>query len=78
MDAGIEIHSDVPGCVSEYECREAAVYVHVPWSDWVSKLSAYERACAVAHYRLQILIRANVDDASHQAAERERHRARAN
>lgn len=63
----------MPGLVPEFECREAAVYVHVPWSDWI-ELDAMERAYAVAHYRMQLLIRAHVDDAAHKASEKAAHK----
>lgn len=59
-----------PGQVPEYECREVAAFVHVPWRDWITTLTAYERACAVAHYRTQILVKSHIDDASERVAKR--------
>jgi hypothetical protein len=70
---GLEIQPLLPGLVPELECREAAVYVHVPWSEWI-ELDARDRASAVAHYRTQLLIKAHIDDASSKAHERAVHK----
>lgn len=75
MDVDLRIAPSYPGAVAEYECREAAVYVGVPWSDWVDNMTGYERAAAVAHYRAQLLIRAHIDDAADTAAKRREARA---
>lgn len=72
---GIQIIPLLPGLVPEYECREAAVYVHCTWHDWCYLLDSRERAAAVAHYRMSILVRANIDDASRTASEQDRRRA---
>lgn len=75
FDAGIEISRSVQGSVPEFECREAAVYVHVSWHTWTQEMDGYERACAVAHYRVQASLKAHVEDAAERAARRRRGRA---
>lgn len=55
--------------VPEIECREAAVYVHTTWLQW-QELDWRDRASAVAHYRLSLLIKAHVEDAATRASER--------
>lgn len=76
MDSGIQISPLLPGLVPEYDCREAAVYVHVSWPDWLD-LSGYDRAMAVAHYRIQLMIQAHVEDAAQRKRDAdERRRAR--
>lgn len=69
LDSGIRT-SPQWGQVPEYECRETAVYVKVSWRVWLFKMTAHERAEAVAHYRMQHLLRAHIDDASEKAARR--------
>lgn len=59
----------IPGEVPELECREAAVYVHVPWAAWV-KLSSRERAAAVAHYRTKLAIDAHINHAATKESQR--------
>jgi hypothetical protein len=71
MDSGISVESEIPGLVPEYECREAAHFVGVPWRGWL-KLEGEERASAVAHYRMHLLIDAHVADASEKDADRRR------
>jgi len=75
MDAGLSISQTFPGTVPEFECREAAIYVRVSWSEWL-ELEHEERAAAVAHYRLNLLIKAHVDSASQEAAKRNERRNR--
>lgn len=75
MDVGIVVTPAQPGLVPEFECREAAVYVHVSWKDWNEILDSRERAAAVAHYRTQLLIKAHVEDEARRVAERARGRA---
>ena len=48
--------------VSEFECREAAAFVHVSWRQWQALISD-ERAKAIAHYRMHIVIETHVSDA---------------
>lgn len=66
VKVGIEFGS-IAGIVSELESREAALYVGVTWKVWV-KMGWWERACAVAQYRLHLLIDAHVHHAYDQAA----------
>jgi hypothetical protein len=61
VNTGIAIQSN-NGFVPEYEEREAAVFALIPWSEWDS-LSWYERAAAVAHYRMHQTIETHVNDA---------------
>ena len=61
VNTGIEIFSN-NGFVPEYEEREAAVFALIPWSEW-DNLSWYERAAAVAHYRMHNIIETHVNDA---------------
>lgn len=75
FDAGIEVHRTVQGAVPEFECREAAVYVHVSWRAWTEEMDGYERSCAVAHYRSQLALRAHVEDAAERASKRKSNRA---
>lgn len=75
FDAGIEIRRTMPEAVPEFECREAAVYVNVTWDDWIHKMDGYERACAVAHYRVSLSLKAHVDDAAEHSARRKASRA---
>lgn len=57
--------------VPEYEEREAAVFTHTNWSQWL-KLSWYDRAASIAQYRTHHLIEAVVnDEASYQANKRQ-------
>lgn len=74
FDSGISITNALPWAVSEFECREAAVFALIPWSDWVDKLDGWARACAVAHYRMNLLVKAHVDDAAERASRRQRGR----
>lgn len=73
---GLEILPFYPGAVPEYECREAAVYTHVPWATWLT-MDGRERAAAVAHYRAHLLIEAHINDASEKASEAKQRRAKA-
>lgn len=59
--------------MTEYECREAARFVLVAWTDWL-KLDPAERALAVAHYRLHNAVESNVADAQSQYLESQRRR----
>lgn len=56
--------------VPEYECREAAVYVHLSWAAF-QKLPTRERAKVIAHYRLHLMIEAHVNDAAFQKSEQD-------
>ena len=56
--------------VPEFECREAAVFVHVSWKQWTEEMDGWERACAVAHYRVSLSLKAHVEDASERASKR--------
>lgn len=76
FDAGIEIVGVIRGTVPEFECREAAVYVQVSWEHWMGSMDGWERACAVAHYRTSLLLKANLEDAAEKAARRKASRGR--
>lgn len=62
------------GFVPEYDCREAAVYVGIPWPQWV-ELDMRERASVVAHHRVHMLLEAHVNDAASRKSERDSRRA---
>jgi hypothetical protein len=70
VDVGLTFEASF-GMVPELEEREAAVFVHCPWSTWLD-LHPFERAAHVAHYRLHLLIDAHVQDAAEAAAKRNR------
>lgn len=63
--------------VPEYEEREAAVFVLVPWHLW-EDLPWQERAAAVAHYRMHHLIQSHIDDAIESERRRQERRGRKN
>lgn len=67
LDVGLQIERSVQGMVPEIECREAAVYVGVTWHSWEKELTGRERAAAVAHYRIQLAIKAHTEDAVQKA-----------
>jgi hypothetical protein len=75
FDAGIEISRVIQGTVPEFECREAAVYVHVSWDTWSHDMDGWARACAVAHYRTSLSLKAHVEDAAERAVKRKSNRA---
>lgn len=78
MDSGLQVEPFLPGMVPEIDCREAAVYVGVTWQSWMSDMSSHDRAYAVAHYRVNLLLRAHVEDAAQRKRDAdERRRARA-
>jgi len=70
FDAGIQIVKRLEYEVPEFECREAAVFVHVSWKTWTEEMDGWERACAVAHYRTSLSLKAHIDDASEKASKR--------
>jgi len=74
FDADISIQRRFDGEVPEFECREAAVYVHVSWYFWSHEMDGWERACAVAHYRTSLSLKAHVEDAAEKAASRRQSR----
>lgn len=59
IDISFESQLDL---VPELEEREAAVYVNASWAEWCA-MGWQERAAAIAHYRLHILIDAHIQDA---------------
>lgn len=61
VNVGISIESN-QGFVSEYEMREACLYVGHTWASW-SELDSDERASCVAHWRMHLLIEAHVNEA---------------
>lgn len=73
LNTEIVILPENPGEVPEYECREAATYVHVSWREWLA-LEPMERAQAVAHYRLSLTIKAHVEEAASAESERQANR----
>lgn len=74
FDADINIQRRFEGEVPEYECREAAVYVHVSWFEWTTNMNGWERACAVAHYRTHLSLEAHVSDAAEKSSARKQAR----
>lgn len=69
LTTGIEIKSN-NGFVPEYEEREAAVFSLIPWVNW-ENLNWYDRAAAVAHYRMHNIIDAHINDAAEQERRRQ-------
>lgn len=59
------------GLVPEFECREAAVFGHYNWTQWL-RLTDYEKAAVVAHYRTHLTIDAHISDAAERASKRAR------
>ena len=57
--------------IPEFEAREAAQYVHCPWTNWMENLTWFDRAKAVAHYRTHLSIEAHVADAVDRKAKSE-------
>lgn len=76
INVGLSFESTL-GCVPEYECREVAVYSHCPWHVWV-ELDYFDRALAVAHYRIHHLIETHVHDAVDKASKRKQRLAERN
>lgn len=62
--------------VHEYEEREAAVFTHCSWAEWM-ELPRSERAAGVAHMRLHRLIDAHTSDAVERAVKNRHERERA-
>ena len=74
VSTGIAYGQTFPGCVSQIEEREAAVYCHYTPLEF-GGLPLEERAACVAQYRLHWLVESHIQDAVSQAAERAgRHR----
>lgn len=57
------------GLVSQYEERETARFALYNWTDWQA-LPDLEKVFAVAHYRVQQLVEAHVQDAVQQEVNR--------
>lgn len=72
-ESGIIILSDDPSLVAEYEAREAAIYCHYNYTEFL-ELHPWERAKCVAQYREHYRIEANMNDAAETAAQRNRGR----
>ena len=71
----IEFEAKIPGCVPEYEEREAAVYCNYTPTEF-RELPVWERGRAVAQYRLHKLVEVNMQDAVNRAEERMMRRKR--
>jgi hypothetical protein len=61
------------GMISEFEEREAAVFVGSPWMEW-EHIDPRERAASVAHYRMHNAVSAHAHDAVIQHDELRRKR----
>lgn len=72
VNSGIAIESAF-GVVSEFEEREASVFCHYNWTQWM-RLPHWEKAACIAHYRLHLMIDAHVSDAVDRASKRTRKR----
>ena len=57
------------GLVSEFEEREATVYVGYTWMQWLD-LPWHERAASVAHYRLHLAVDAHIQHAANKKVSR--------
>ncbi len=69
IETGIEYESMLPGCVPEFEEREAAVYCHYTPRQF-RRLDVWERACCVAQYRLRRMVDNQVEAAIGEAVKR--------
>lgn len=65
INVGISIEAN-EGFVSEYECREAAIFGHYNWSEW-QNLESSDRIEAIAHWRMHLLIESHVGEAVHRS-----------
>lgn len=61
LSLDIQITSKHQLLIPEYEVREAAIFAHYNWLEWL-ELDGFDRALAVAHYRLHHLIESNIQD----------------
>lgn len=68
-DARIEL-----GMISEFEEREAATFVSIPWTEWVT-IDPRERAAMVAHRRMHNQVSLHSHDAVTREADARRKRA---
>lgn len=64
------------GLISEFEEREAATFVAIPWPSW-TKIDTRERAAMVAHYRMHHQVGLHSGDAVDRAREAKMRRERA-
>ncbi len=62
IDTGITYGTLLPDTVSPYEEREACIKGNYNWQEW-QELSWQDRAEAVAHYRLGLLLDLHRNDA---------------
>ena len=75
VNPGIAFENHIPGVVTEYEAREASIYLGYTWQEWLG-LHWFERASAVSHYRTHLAIQAHINDEIRIADERRARRKR--
>lgn len=61
------------GMIAEFEEREAATFVGIPWTTWM-EVEPRERAAMVAHYRMHHQVSLHSTDAVRKKQEQDRKR----
>lgn len=64
------------GLIAEFEEREAATFVGIPWTDWITT-DTQERAAMVAHYRMHHQVSLHSVDAVQRKQEQDKKREEA-
>lgn len=59
------------GLIAEFEEREAATFVGIPWTEW-QEIEPKERAAMVAHYRMHYQVALHSSDAARKKSEQDR------
>lgn len=75
MSTEIEVSAELAGTVGEYEQRETARFLGMPYPEWV-KQDPDERARTIAYRRLNLMIEAHSNEAVSRHAEAEAKRSR--
>ena len=70
VSTGIEVSAELAGTVGEYEQRETARFLNMPFTEW-AKQDPDERARSIAYRRLHQMIEAHSNEAVSRAAEAE-------
>jgi hypothetical protein len=73
VDTGIELGGLLPGMVPLFEEREACCQSNYTWRQW-QRLNGEERAEAVAHYRIRLILNLHRDDAMNKEMKRRNRR----
>jgi hypothetical protein len=73
IDTGIVLGGLLPGMVPLFEEREASCQSNYTWKAW-QRLTGEERAEAVAHYRIKLILNLHRDDAMNKEMKRRNRR----